>query len=51
MEDTILPRNPLCCRFEEIQDSTGCLLVMFEKDFGGLCLSRYTYVDEAAVAG
>ena len=23
----------------------------FEKDFGGLCLSRYTYANEAAVAG
>lgn len=23
----------------------------FEKDFGGLCLSRYTYANEAAIAG
>ena len=23
----------------------------FEKDFGGLCLSRYTYANEAVVAG
>ena len=23
----------------------------FEEDFGGLCLSRYTYANEAAVAG